>query len=103
MQIMRQIKIEDEVWPLLHHIADDQGVKHYELYQLIIDWHEQRRSQGEYSARTLIPPQNSPLRTLWLTPHANLVLIARARQDQQSINRILYSAIIRYLCHFAYI
>lgn len=94
--VLRQIKIEPELLTLLREEAQDRQITFIDFYSSISDWYINERAQGHFSARTFLPPQTATTRSFWLSADADARLLRQADKDKQPVNRLLYTAIVRY-------
>ncbi|MBN3050843.1 hypothetical protein H4F45_04980 [Pectobacterium brasiliense] len=97
--VLYRFRLDVDIIDFINKTYKSRGVEKSDLIDGMIDWFSMQRSSGDVSHRYFSSALNAPYTTIWLRPETAKKIVNLAELDKHNKNRVIYTAIIRYLEH----
>lgn len=91
-----RLKIEDELIQPVNNLADIRDELKADIASEIVEWYLNQRKAGHVHIRYFSSPKGSDYQGIWFHPDTIKRAKQQAEDDQQPLNRLIYTALARY-------
>ena len=93
----KRFRIEPELISQIENLANVRGEQKGDIIAETMEWFIKNRSDGSISPRYFASPNEAPYTGIWVTPDTAKKIDSMAQTDSQNSNRVIYTAIARYI------
>ncbi len=91
-----RLKIEDELIQPVNNLAGIRDELKADIASEIVEWYLNQRKTGHVHIRYFSSPKDSDYQGIWFHPDTIKRAKQQAADDQQPLNRLIYTALARY-------